>query len=158
MQDIQTTEIGNLIEPDPIGFAFGAPGWYMLTAIALLLLIIYAIHAIRKYRKDEYRRAALKTLQSLNNGELATDQYIFRVLEVLKRVSLTSFGRSDQAPMNGLKWVHFLDQRNGKPVFSEKSIEIVAIGLYQGKKVRLGKEELQRFYDESIKWVKEHRV
>ena len=51
MQDIQTTEIGNLIEPDPIGFAFGAPGWYMLGALALLLLIIYTTHAIRKYRK-----------------------------------------------------------------------------------------------------------
>ena len=158
MQDIQTTEIGNLIEPDPIGFAFGAPGWYMLGALALLLLIIYTTHAIRKYRKDKYRRAALKTLQSLNNAGLTTDQYVFRVLEVLKRVSLTSFGRSDLAPLNGLKWVHFLDQRNGKPVFSKKSMEIVTIGLYQGKKVRLGKEESQRFYDESIKWIKEHRV
>ena len=158
MQDIQTTEIGNLIEPDPIGFAFGAPGWYMLGALALLLLIIYTTHAIRKYRKDKYRRAALKTLQSLNNAGLTTDQYVFRILEVLKRVSLTSFGRSDLAPLNGLKWVHFLDQRNGKPVFSKKSMEIVTIGLYQGKKVRLGKEESQRFYDESIKWIKEHRV
>ena len=158
MQDIQTTEIGNLIEPDPIGFAFGAPGWYMLGALALLLLIIYTTHAIRKYRKDKYRRAALKTLQSLNNAGLTTDQYVFRILEVLKRVSLTSFGRSYLAPLNGLKWVHFLDQRNGKPVFSKKSMEIVTIGLYQGKKVRLGKEESQRFYDESIKWIKEHRV
>lgn len=158
MQDIQTTEIGNLIEPEPISFTFGAPGWYVLAAVALLLLIIYAIHAIRKYRKDKYRRVALQTLYSLNNSQLTADQYIFSILEVLKRVSLTSFGRSDLVSLNGLKWVRFLDQRNGKPVFSEKSIEIVAVGLYQGKKVRLVNEELQNFYNESVKWIKEHRV
>ncbi len=57
-------QYGTLIEPTPVPFHFGAPGWYVAGGLLLLLMATAAFFFIRHYRKNLYRRQALQWLRS----------------------------------------------------------------------------------------------
>ena len=159
MQDVQVDNIGNIIEPEPIGFTLEAPGWYLLAGVALVMILVYAYFAWRKYQNNKYRREALSTFEMLQSANLEAGPLIFGLLEVLKRVTLTSYGRTGVAPLNGNAWIHFLEEKNkGEPVFSESSRVIISTSLYQGRNIKVDDPQLQRFLEECTKWIRTHRV
>lgn len=159
MQDSLTTDIGTLIEPDPIAFSFGAPGWYVLLAVLLIVLAILGVRRLMKYRKNKYRRMAMAMIESLFAERIDTDQLIFKTAELLKRVSMISFGRSQVAALNGSSWLSYMvkhDQSNYE--FSPLMNKIYSSYLYQGKGKEMSEEERSAFKNESITWIKKHRV
>ena len=155
----QTTHIGTLIEPDPIGFRFGAPGWTILLGILLILILIFAVKKYQEYKRNKYRRFAVSAIESLSTLGLSVDQLVFRIAEILKRVSITSYGRSEVARLNGKEWFDYIDHKNGNNTyFQGRSKEILSGLLYQGKKVDISMEEVQGYQNDSLNWIKKHRV
>jgi hypothetical protein len=55
-------QYGQLIEPSPVSFTFGAPGWYVLAVLLLLTFLGFAWFLFRRYKKELYRRQAVKEL------------------------------------------------------------------------------------------------
>jgi hypothetical protein len=62
---ITYNSIGQLIEPDPIGYSFNTPGWYMVLVLLMLVAIIIGIVQYRKYKKNAYRREAVRKIESI---------------------------------------------------------------------------------------------
>ena len=159
MQAMPPTPIGELIEPEPITFGLGAPGWYMLLGIVVLASLVYLFIAYRTYRRNKYRRVALQMLQTIKHAGFPSHHYLFRIAEVLKRVSITTYGRGELAPLNGTDWLGFLKNSNrGKSNFSEPVMDLLTRRLYQGEKLSLSDQEMEALYQESIHWIKKHRV
>jgi hypothetical protein len=159
MESIQTSSIGTLIEPEPIGFSFSAPGWMMLMGFLILLVLMYAIFGYIKFKRNKYRRIAIGIIESLQTQELPVDQLIFRITETLKRVAVTSYNRSEVAHLYGSQWMAYLEQRNESgSIFTPRTREIISNVLYQGKRASLNEEDIQNFQNESLSWIKNHRV
>jgi hypothetical protein len=98
--------------PPPVSWWPPAPGWWLLLAIVLLLLIGLAWW-FRRYRKNSWRRHALKTLarlRTLHDSRQAEPQTSVRALSILLRqVAVSRFPRNEVAALSGEAWLTFLD-------------------------------------------------
>ena len=159
MNESQNPVIGELIEPAPVSFGFGAPGWYILLATFLIIILVYFLLRYRRYLKNQYRRSALQALHSLATEGPSAHTYIFRIASLLKRVAMTSYGREGIIGLYGQKWLDYLKEKNqGIPVFSPETEEIFTRSLYLGKKAEISGENLNELVNQSINWIKKHRV
>ena len=52
-------QYGKLIEPHEIPFRFGAPGWYVVAVLLVLLMMGITWLIVRWYKRNYYRREEL---------------------------------------------------------------------------------------------------
>jgi hypothetical protein len=97
--------------PDPPSLWPLTPGMCLLLVLILLPLIALTLHRIQEYRKNAYRRAGLKQLQSIRS--------IDELQVLLKRVALTAFPRPKVAPLHGKAWCQFLETTCSQVSFSK---------------------------------------
>lgn len=103
--------------PDPIGWWPLAPGWYGLILFVVILLFLVIFLGYQAYQHRMPKRRALRLLAQYqkqyvldNNASLAC----IRVSELLKRVALVYFPRSQVAGLQGEAWLCFLNQTGKK--------------------------------------------
>jgi len=92
--------------PAPVSWWPPAPGWWLLAAI-LLGLIIIGYWLIRRHRINRWRRQALAQLAQLKAGEDATVAAQLSVL--LRRVAISRYPQAKVAALTGEAWLTFLD-------------------------------------------------
>lgn len=118
-------ELDPLVEPDPVTFTFDSPGWYVVGGILFILICWALVRGIKRYRKNKYRREALRSLSELmvevpNNAE----HLLFEIRVLLKRVAIYKFGRTKVASLSGLEWLQFLENTGRKTPFTDCEILI----------------------------------
>jgi hypothetical protein len=101
-----------LREPELIGWWPLAPGWWILLIMGILIVVALT-HLLRKrYRKNAYRRRALRQLQSLH-AEYQVSQdvshYLGQINALLKSVALQGYPRPEVAARHGEAWRTFLN-------------------------------------------------
>jgi hypothetical protein len=100
-----------LREPALIGWWPLAPGWWLLLALALLLLAAGAWYLYRRHRRNAYRRLALRQLDSIQQQyakERNTQQAVHAINVLLKGVALKAYSRREIAAISGETWCEFL--------------------------------------------------
>lgn len=109
--------------PAPIGWWPPAPGWWILLAI-LVGILLWLLWKWWKYQPpqqlDWFRlaKAELDSLQTLHRDE---PLILLRELSVLlRRVAISRYGRGQVAGLTGTEWLDFLDQKVGKNLFKGK--------------------------------------
>ena len=58
-------ELRSIIEPDPIAFTFDTLGWKIILALFILLSLFLAYKLLIKYKKNQYRRDAVKEIEAI---------------------------------------------------------------------------------------------
>jgi hypothetical protein len=110
--------------PGPIGWWPPAPGWWLLAALVLVGLALYAVHYYRGRHKRAALRAMTRVRAALEQGAepVACLQY---VSTVLRRFAMTSIGaaraggaEADVPGLIGERWLKYLDGRWNKTEFS----------------------------------------
>lgn len=101
-----------LREPVLVGWWPPAPGWWVLLGMLLLLLLGMALFLWRRYRRNAYRRQALRQLQAIQaqyrqDGD--SSRCIAAVNALLKSVALVAYPRRDVAASSGREWLAFLN-------------------------------------------------
>lgn len=108
--------------PAAIGWWPPAPGWWGIVALLLILLACVAIWRIQRYRKMAYKREALAQWQQIN-ARFLNDRDVAQLLAelsvLLKRTSITRYGRDQAAGLAGEQWLAFLDQTGRCTEFSQ---------------------------------------
>ncbi len=159
MNEAETYAIGALMEPDPIKFGFGAPGWYILLGLLLLLLLIYGVISYIKYQRNRYRREAIEILLNLELSTDRTSYFITRVAAVLKRVAISSYCRMEVGALTGKEWLVYLDRKNsGMQVLAENPRILLTEQLYQSSAKQATVKDLEELRSTSVQWIKKHRV
>ena len=107
-------QYGQLIERHKqVAFTFGAPGWYVLGVVLLLVIAVVVRLGLRSYRKNRYRRQALMEMKTYAGDATA----LYRTNMLLKRIAMTRYGRAETAGIRGKEWIAFLNKSRGRELF-----------------------------------------
>ncbi|WPL19365.1 hypothetical protein Thiowin_04482 [Thiorhodovibrio winogradskyi] len=126
---VATLDLRDIHEPAPPSPWPPAPGWWLLAALVLALLIWLGLLGWRAWRRQRLRQRVLRELAALP----ATDDcaaLIAGVSALLKRVALRQFARDQVAELTGTAWLEFLDQTGGKGQFTQGPGQALKQGPY----------------------------
>lgn len=139
-------DIGTLYEPPPVEFSFEAPGWTFLLWICIVILIIIGIRQIHRYKRNKYRREALRLLENSENS--ITDVFV-----ILKRTAMHAFGRAEVGSLSGSEWLAFLDA-SAKGVDFNSHADVIASALY--KETEVTTETRKAILSTAKTWIRTH--
>jgi Domain of unknown function (DUF4381) len=98
----------DIVTPPLIPWWPPAPGWYVLAATLLVVVLGLVLCFWLRWRANAYRREALRTLDS------AVD--VATIAALLRRTALAESSRSEIAALTGNAWVDWLTARSPEPV------------------------------------------
>lgn len=141
--------------PSPIELWPPAPGWFVLAIFAFLALLAAAVWLYVRWRREQYRRDAVSELEGLLAQywkEQDTQAYLNQCANLLKRVALTRYQRTDVASLTGEAWVRFLDRTAGTQEFTMGAGQALIQGSYE-KDPEIAVEALHKA---ARYWIKQH--
>ncbi|KAA0968913.1 DUF4381 domain-containing protein [Aureimonas fodinaquatilis] len=102
----------DIIVPEPVSWMPQTWGWAVV-AVCLFIAVLIAVAAyVRHYRKNAYRREALRLLDEIctdMQASAALSADAFRLAELVKRTALAAWPRADVASLSGDDWIAFLN-------------------------------------------------
>lgn len=100
-----------LRQPAEIAWWPPAPGWWLLLALVLLLVLGLCWLTWRRHRARRYRREAAARLDALHSAHRADPATPFAAPcnQLLKAVALRSFPANEVAGLHGRAWLDFLN-------------------------------------------------
>ncbi|HVY73956.1 MAG TPA: DUF4381 domain-containing protein [Puia sp.] len=149
--------LSELVEPAPVKFSFGAPGWYVAGALILLVLLFAGWLAYRFYRRNRYRREALRWLDE--RMLLLKEDYASAVYEcnmLIKRIAMSKYGRTAVADKRGEEWIVQLNRTGRTDAFSRTELDLLNNGVYSGKSI--SQTEAMLFIEKTKKWIRQNRA
>lgn len=142
-----------LQEPEAIEFTFDAIGWSILMGIGAIGIMVFAIIRIRRYQKNKYRRAAIKTI--VNHQHDNAEALVKTLSMALKRVAMNTYGREKVASLSGAHWLDFLMETC--PKTNRYDMELVLEGTYNHELIREMDAERQNELKRSVTyWIQHH--
>ncbi|QDT56552.1 hypothetical protein Pan44_46080 [Caulifigura coniformis] len=158
MSEIDPTSLDSLVDivvPPPAGWWPLAPGWLLvLLAIGLAGLVRLAI-LLRDWRRNAYRRDALRELDRIAGSDGRTTWT--KVPELLKRTALAAWPRADVAGLSGTAWVEFLNHTGRTPGFGGNIGErLLALSYEPGAVERFSTTDFQQVVEASRDWIRHH--
>lgn len=106
-------ELKEIPSPPPVSWMPQTAGWWVIAAIALLGLLVFAFIRWRTWWRNRYRRAAkaeLATLERAMGDPLTRKEALAAIPALVKRTVLTWAPRDAIAPMTGEVWLRYLDR------------------------------------------------
>lgn len=94
--------------PEPIAMWPQTLGWKVIGLTALCLLGYASVKAYQTWRKNEYKRLALKQLKELEASEEDCDTKGQTLNRILKNVAAESYGHESVAALHGTSWGGYL--------------------------------------------------
>ena len=110
-----------------------APGWWVLAAL-LLALLAWGIPALlrrRHIRQQRERLFAALTQMQVGLARERSPEQLSRIGELLRRLALMRYPRSEVAALSGGAWLRFLDDSGGEGRFSDGPGRVLADGPYR---------------------------
>ena len=135
----------DIVTPPPVPWWPLAPGWWFLLTVLGLVAVLVAVRGWGRWRANAYRRAALQALRG------AAD--IASIAEILKRVALVAYPRTQVASLTGSAWVAWLAETGGRPVPAAVS-QALTVGAYTEREVAEA-SELAAF---AAEWIRSHKI
>ncbi len=147
---VDVNNIKPLMEPDSVVFSFETIGWSILLWLMIILVLSLTIRSIIFYKKNKYKRDAIKILEGLTiDGSTEINQHI---AVQLKLVAIKSYGREIVAHLTGKEWASFL-QSKIKHLEFDNLDSFLMKSLYQNQE---DLEQTTQFLTYSKKWIKTH--
>ena len=148
-------DLGPLYEPDAVRFSFETPGWYLVGGVLLLFAVLLFFKWLKHYRKNGYRREALKTIAKIEHNSLNQNEanQLNDVWVLLKLVAIEAFGRQQVAQLYGDVWLEFLESKGKNTPFTYYK-QHIANTLYEPIAVDL--KETRVLIELSKQWISTH--
>ena len=161
MQDsIQISGLEPMIAPEGVAFWPPAPGWYGLFAIVILALVYIAYRIVRQWRRDRYRREALRQLSRIREeGALELRPADIAALNhLLKLTAMHCYTRERVASLSGEPWLNFLSESCLKNDFNIAPGNLLGdAGFFASDKLFISKDQWKGLITEGETWIRKHK-
>ncbi|KTD22740.1 Uncharacterised protein [Legionella lansingensis] len=142
--------------PHVVGWWPLAPGWYVLLVVvvfvaAMLTYLGYRRHANLRPKKEALRLLASyeKEYMQEKNSQLSS----IKISELLRRVALVYFPRSQVAGVQGRRWLDFLNATAKGVNFDEVSDLLLELPYQSASRV-----DLKPLFDLARAWIKQRGI
>lgn len=138
-----------IVEPPAIAWLPQTPGWFVLAAWILTLVVIAFRHWLAVRRRNRYRRDALDELDRMagDGGCTASE-----VALVVKRTALAAYPRDQVASLCGNDWAAFLCSSAGNDPVVAAGAESFATAAYRAD------TDGKALLEPARRWVRVHRA
>jgi len=135
-------QLADIHLPEPVSYWPPAIGWWILAAIALVLLVILIRKFANMRRQQKICQYALAELQrcydSYSQADPATiDQdkltYVNQFNTVVRRVALVHYPQANAASLDGASWVDFIRQKGESSLMTDDIAAALQYGRFQTK-------------------------
>jgi hypothetical protein len=144
MKPAALDKLHDFYQPPAPSWAPQTIGWYVVFGLLLLLAAWAAWRLAVHWRRNRYRREALRELEHAN---------IAAVPALLKRTGLAAWPRKEVASLSGEPWLEFLEAHGG---FSKDSGRRLLDLDYRGAVI--APEEEHAIRQAASTWIRGHRV
>jgi hypothetical protein len=127
-------ELKDIPDPAPVSWMPQAPGWWVLGALVLVLLLWIAFRRWQRWRRNRYRREAQAELAALEQAmadPACRGQALLALPALVKRTVLAWAPRTQVAPLTGSAWLGYLDRTYQGSAFTQgpgRCLETLAYG------------------------------
>ena len=131
-------------EPPPVPWTPQTAGWIWL-GLAILFAVFLAVRwLVRRYRKNAYRREALRELKTVSDNAA-------EISKLIRRSALVAFPREEVAALHGQAWLSFLADTYPGPSLEGKAADTLLAAPYREM---AADAELAEFAKD---WISRHR-
>tara|TARA_Y100000588_G_C13907232_1_gene775535 strand:- start:243 stop:749 length:507 start_codon:yes stop_codon:yes gene_type:complete len=137
-----------------------APGWYLLMALLVVIIITSVILYWRWKTQRLSKKQALKILQDYQKQyQQASNPQMFctQVSELLKRVALVYYPRHEVASLTGSAWVCFLEKTGKNTPFTKVKYELTDLPFEKEQHTRHRQLMIDELMAWSEKWIQQRR-
>jgi hypothetical protein len=154
-------KLADISMPQPVSWMPQTWGWAVL-AVAVMALLGWAIaRGLRRYAANRYRREGLSELDRIQ-ARLADDgargEALAALPELLKRVALAAWPRTEVASLSGKSWIAFLQAHAGKADFPDTATGLLDDLEYRSKQPVMDAEEARHITSAVRNWIEDHVV
>lgn len=116
------TSLDNLhpiVLPIMKGFWPIAPGWYLIAAFLVGVIVFFIFRILQKRKANKYRRDALIQLSVLKTSleNMEAEQSLRALPILIKSTALHAYSRNLIASLYGEMWIDFLNKTLSAPLF-----------------------------------------
>lgn len=149
----------DIVTPTPVSWLPQTWGWGLLAGIILALLATWVFIALRRYRRNAYRREALRILETIQ-ADMATPERrsdgVRKISALLKQTALAAWPRESVAAITLDRWTAFLrGSVNGK---EEQSLTSALALEYRASGEALSDEACDEVIANARQWIEKHHV
>ncbi len=135
MPDNGSLELHDIHLPAEPGWFPLAPGWWMLFAVLLVLLILGFFLLKKRNKNKRFHSEAFNLVDAVlrknESNEITNPEAISEISSILRRVALTIHGREKVAKLSGEAWLDFLDSTCKKVRFNNEEGKAFITAAYQ---------------------------
>ena len=148
----QNISIGEPIAPEPVAFSFEAAGWTYLVIGVLFFILLVGFYWLWRYRKNAYRREALKQIHEFKGNSAEKARF---ANTVLKRTALDFLPRSMVTDSENAFHLS-LNGQVKKALFNQNDTALAREVNY-GDSSAIAEAELDAHLSRIILWIKKHK-
>ncbi len=137
--------------PEAIGWWPLAPGWYLLTASLVIVCLLIGFLCRRYYLNGRAKREALRALamyQEQYQHDANSQLCSAKISELLKRVALAYYPRTQVAGLQGEAWIAFLNSTAKDVNFHSVRMELLELPWRPSQN-----QPLQPLFKTAHKWI-----
>jgi Domain of unknown function (DUF4381) len=140
-------KLHDFYQPQPPSWVPQTIGWYFVLALLLLLVAWGAWHVFESWRRNRYRREALREIEGVD---------IAAIPALLKRTALAAWPREEVASLSGEAWLQFLAKHGNDNSFTDGVGRCLLDLDYRGARLQPAEEAAMR--ESASNWIRRHRV
>jgi hypothetical protein len=154
-------KLADISVPAPVSWMPQTWGWAVVGVAVMALLGWSIARGLRRYAANRYRREGVRELDRMQ-ARLADDgargEALAALPELLKRVTLAAWPRTEVAQLSGKPWIAFLQAHAGRADFPDAAAGLLDDLEYRAKQPVMNAEEARNVTSAVRNWIEDHVV
>jgi hypothetical protein len=141
--------------PEPVSWWPPAPGWWLLTGLFLVLILLLWRSWSQHQRRANTRQALreLAALQAQFCADADGRRFAIGVSQLLRRVALTRYPPEQVAGLSGMAWLEFLAATGGEFVHSAAG-HLLIHAAYQADAGASSAADCEHLRQLAMEWIR----
>ncbi len=149
--------MAEVVVPEPVSLFPQTIGWGIVALFVLAVLVVLYVQWLREYRRNAYRRQALRELSAVENRWKAGDGADpSAVAAIVRRAALAAYPRGEVAALYGPSWEAFLRRTAGDTKLVDRDLPLLSQLAYRAAAAE--DLEMDRVLVVARRWVEAHRA